>query len=71
VVLDDTGIAYVVDSFANAIRRVGTDGTVVTIAGQSSGQSGLERRQPARPHPSIVPAGLRSGATARCTSLIR
>ncbi len=36
VVLDGAGIAYVVDSFRNAIRRVGTDGTVVTIAGQSS-----------------------------------
>jgi sugar lactone lactonase YvrE len=36
VVLDGTGIAYVVDSFRNAIRRVGTDGAVVTIAGQSS-----------------------------------
>jgi sugar lactone lactonase YvrE len=36
VVLDGTGIAYVVDSFRNAIQRVGTDGTVVTIAGQSS-----------------------------------
>ena len=36
VVLDGAGIAYVVDSFRNAIRRVGIDGTVVTIAGQSS-----------------------------------
>jgi sugar lactone lactonase YvrE len=36
VVLDGAGVAYLVDSFRNTIRRIATDGTVTTIAGQSS-----------------------------------
>jgi len=67
--VDEAGQVYIAHQVGNRVRRIGPDGTVITIAGRGEAGLGGDGSEPEMPL-STVPPGWPSTMQATCLSRI-